>query len=80
MPFEFFGVRRQSEAATALWLKLEAQMAIMLQTGRSKDLVRVARFLDSQAFDEDALKTVLTQHGLDKQWNALLAVKKRLVK
>jgi hypothetical protein len=58
----------------------EHLMAIMLQTGRSKDYVRVARFLDSQAFDDDALKIVLTQHGLDKQWNALLAVKKRLVK
>lgn len=58
----------------------EHLMAIMLQTGRSKDFVRIARFLDSQAFDEDAFKAVLTEHGLEKQWNALLAIKKRLVK
>jgi hypothetical protein len=58
----------------------EHLMAIMLQTGRSKDFVRVARFLESEAFDEDALKAVITRHGLDKQWNALRTIQKRLVK
>lgn len=58
----------------------EHLMAIMLQTGRSKDFVRVARFLEADTFDEDALKAVLKRHGLDKEWNALRALQRRLVK
>jgi hypothetical protein len=55
----------------------EHLMAIMLQTGRPKDFVRVARFLESEAFDENALKAMLTRHGLNKEWGAL---QRRLVK
>jgi len=55
----------------------EHLMAIMLQTGRPKDFVRVARFLESETFDDNALKAMLTRHGLNKEWRAL---QRRLVK
>lgn len=42
----------------------EYLMAIMLQTGRTKDFVRVARFIEAGAFDRTALGELVERHGL----------------
>jgi hypothetical protein len=58
----------------------EHLVAIMLQTGRPKDFVRVARFLDADAFDLDGLNEILKRHNLDKEWAALVRLQRRLGK
>jgi len=58
----------------------EHLVAIMLQTGRPKDFVRVARFLDADAFDLDSLNKTLKRHNLDKEWAALVRLQRRLGK
>lgn len=58
----------------------EYLVAIMLQTGRSKDFLRIARFMESGAFDQRVLKSILKKHNLEKQWAALMAIRRRLVK
>ena len=56
----------------------EHLVAIMLQTGRSKDFVRVARFLEADAVDVDEVRQMLTRHGLDKEVTALRLIQRRL--
>jgi hypothetical protein len=56
----------------------EHLVAIMLQTGRPKDYVRVARFLEAEAFDLDSLTQTLKRHKLDKEWAALKLLQRRL--
>jgi hypothetical protein len=58
----------------------EYLVAIMLQTGRSKDFVRVARFLEASAFDLGGLSQILKRHNLTKEWAALMHLQRRLVK
>jgi hypothetical protein len=58
----------------------EHLVAIMLQTGRAKDYVRVARFLESDAFEKNILSEILNRHELQKEWNALKALERRLTK
>jgi hypothetical protein len=58
----------------------EHLVAIMLQTGRAKDFVRVARFLEADAFDLDGLNETLKRHNLDKEWTALRLLQRRLSK
>jgi hypothetical protein len=58
----------------------EHLVAIMLQTGRPKDYVRVARFLEAEAFDIDNLSQILTRHKLEKEWTALRLLQRRLAK
>lgn len=61
-------------------MKPEHLMAIMLQTRRSKDYVRVARFLEAGAFDEETLRQTLDRHDLKKEWDRLGILKRRLAK
>jgi hypothetical protein len=56
----------------------EHLVGIMLQTGRPKDYVRVARFVSADAFNPNTLRIILNRHGLEKEWSALRAVKRRL--
>src|SRR6185436_19793031 len=62
----------------------EHLVAIMLQTGRTKDLVRIARFAESDAIDRDTLSDILARHKLKQRWNALANnledIKRRLAK
>lgn len=58
----------------------EHLVAIMLQTGRPKDFVRVARFLETDAFDAELLTEILKRHRLDKEWEALMKLQRRLVR
>jgi len=55
----------------------EHLVAIMLQTGRSKDLVRVARFLEAEAFDVNSVKETLKRHGLEKESGTLRLLQRR---
>jgi hypothetical protein len=58
----------------------EHLMAIMLQTGRPKDYVRVARFLETDTFDRDTLRQMLERHDLAKAWGNVRLLERRLTK
>lgn len=46
----------------------EHLVAIMLNVGRRKDLVRIEMFLDQKEVDLDALEDVIRRHGLYERW------------
>lgn len=46
----------------------EHLVALMLKTGRLKDLVRVQMFLAQEAVDEAILLDIIRRHGLEKEW------------
>lgn len=46
----------------------EHLVALMLQTGRLKDLVRVEMFLSQDAVDMNLLSDIIQRHGLETQW------------
>ena len=56
----------------------EHLVAIMLQTGRSKDYVRIARFVEAEAFDAEALRGTLDRHNLKREWSKLGVLERRL--
>lgn len=56
----------------------EHLVAIMLQTGRTKDYVRVARFLEIEAFDINAVHEMLKRHGLAKERTNLRLLQRKL--
>jgi hypothetical protein len=58
----------------------EHLVAIMLQTGRSKDYVRVARFLETDTFERETLRQTLERHGLTKAWGNVRLLERRLTK
>lgn len=46
----------------------EHLVAMMLQAGRLKDLVRVQMFLSQGAVDQEILLDIIKRHRLEKQW------------
>lgn len=51
------------------WVMLaEHLVAIALQTGRSKDHIRVLHFLEQDAVDRRMLEGIFEQHGLTAKW------------
>ena len=50
----------------------EHLVAVMLQTGRPKDLVRIIQFLEAKAVDRRSLTRVVARHGLTQQWKEFL--------
>ena len=46
----------------------EHLVAMMLQTGRLKDLVRVKMFLSQESVNQEILLDIIKRHGLEKQW------------
>jgi hypothetical protein len=46
----------------------EYLVAIMLKTGRAKDLARAKMFLDQRSVDLDALNILITRFNLERQW------------
>lgn len=58
----------------------EHLVAIMLDTGRSKDYVRIARFIEADAVDRETLLDILAQHKLKQKWTALQNIKRRLTR
>ena len=51
----------------------EHLVAIMLQTGRLKDLVRVKMFLSQDAVDLEVLEDIIKRHKLENQWANFLS-------
>lgn len=49
-------------------MRAEHLVAIMLDTGRPKDYLRIVMFLEQKAVDMRLLKAVLRRHGLIKKW------------
>jgi hypothetical protein len=49
-------------------MRAEHLVAIMLDTGRPKDYLRISMFLGRGAVDMRSLKAVLKRHGLTKKW------------
>jgi hypothetical protein len=47
----------------------EHLVAIMLKTGRLKDLVRIQMFFDQEAVDQDILLDIIQRHSLENEWN-----------
>ncbi|MBI5211326.1 MAG: hypothetical protein HY927_15235 [Elusimicrobia bacterium] len=46
----------------------EYLLAIMLQTGRRKDMARIVQFLDEVPIDRARLRDILSRHQLTKRW------------
>jgi hypothetical protein len=68
------------EGVSVRVMRAEHLVAIMLQTGRSKDFVRIARFVESDVLDNKALMDILARHRLKQKWTALGAIQRRLSK
>lgn len=51
-------------------MSAEHLVAIMLQTGRLKDLARIQQFLQHKVVDEKRLQAILKRHKLIRKWNA----------
>jgi hypothetical protein len=51
-------------------LRPEHLVAIAVRVGRPKDLIRITQFLEDNAVDAKALRTVLSRHQLTERWSA----------
>ena len=49
-------------------MRAEHLVAIMLDTGRTKDYLRINMFLEAGAVNRRTLKAVLKRHGLTEKW------------
>ncbi len=49
-------------------MSAEHLMAIALETGRGKDLIRLEQFVHHQAFDANKLNQILERHNLIAKW------------
>lgn len=49
-------------------MSAEHLLAIMLQTGRLKDLARIQQFLQHKVVDEKRLQAILKRHKLIRKW------------
>ncbi|MDQ3818505.1 MAG: hypothetical protein M3362_12630 [Acidobacteriota bacterium] len=58
---------RYSRVATRI-MRPEHLLAIMLDTGRPKDYLRISMFLEQGTFNTRQLYSVLKRHGLMKKW------------
>lgn len=47
----------------------EHLVALMLKTGRLKDLARVQMFFAQESVDQDILLDIIQRHGLENEWN-----------
>jgi hypothetical protein len=50
-------------------IRAEHLMAIMLETGRGKDLARLAQMLEESEFDAAVLEDLIDRHGLRRKWD-----------
>ncbi len=53
---------------TTRLMRAEHLVAIMLDTGRAKDYLRIAMFLEQKVVDMHSLKAVLRRYGLTQKW------------
>jgi hypothetical protein len=56
-----------SDLTTRL-MRAEHLVAIMLDTGRLKDYLRINMFLESHAVNMRSLNAILRRHGLEQKW------------
>ena len=49
-------------------LTLEHLLAIMIQTGRTKDKLRALQVAEENGWNRSALTEILTRHGLAERW------------
>ncbi|MGA8428858.1 MAG: hypothetical protein WB729_03480 [Candidatus Sulfotelmatobacter sp.] len=51
------------------WVMTEEHLvAIALQTGRTKDYLRIMQFIEQQAVDMKALQAIIKRYGLTEKW------------
>jgi len=60
---------RRYRRTTTRVLRVEYLLAIMIQTGRPKDKVRVAQLLEEATVNRGYLEKVLARHGLREKWD-----------
>lgn len=53
---------------TARIMRPEHLVAIMIDTGRAKDYMRISMFLEQKAVDVEPLNALLEKHGLMQKW------------
>ncbi len=53
-------------------MRPEHLIAICLETGRSKDYERIAKFIEQGVFDAEALMRILADHGLVEKWERFM--------
>ena len=58
------------EDTTIRVMSPEHLVAIMLETGRTKDYLRISMFLHDDLIDLDKLKKILQRHDLSAKWTA----------
>lgn len=58
-----------TEAIETRILRPEHVIAAALKTGRPKDMMRIAQFIEERAFDRDMLEKTLERHRLTALWN-----------
>ena len=61
-------VEADVEGVPTCVLMAEHLVAIALQTGRTKDYLRIAQFLEQDAVSTDRLNQILIRHGLLPKW------------
>ena len=66
-------VERTLGQARARVCRPEHLMAILVQTGRSKDRARLQMFLEEAEFDRSLLEELIDRHGLGERWLAWTA-------
>ncbi len=57
------------DRVTTRIMRPEHLVAIMLATGRAKDYLRIAMFLEHGAVNMRSLKALLRRHSLTRKWN-----------
>jgi hypothetical protein len=62
-------VETDVEGAPTRVMSAEHLVAIALNTGRSKDHVRILQFIEQEAVDRSKLEIILKSHGLTAKWN-----------
>jgi len=58
------------EDATVRVMRPEYLVAIMLDTGRTKDFLRINLFLENDLVNMERLKEILDRYGLSEKWKA----------
>lgn len=56
------------ESVTMRVMEPEHLVAVMLDTGRTKDYLRISMFLQSGTVDRPRLQEILQRHGLSQKW------------
>jgi len=61
-------VKTDVEGVPTRVMSAEHLVAIALNTGRSKDHIRILQFIEQEAVDRKKLESLLESHGLTRKW------------